>query len=267
MIEETGPPLAPTSGEPETQPSTPQAPAQPVTPDELAVLKARLEEKDNFIGKQTNIVGDLRNEVGYLRSMVEQFQQPRKQEPVETAPERPRQKINWDYPEESIEKLVEERLQAKERAREQEDRQRRATEAQSNFYDGKEAAYREDKKLYEGIETEVEKAIYESYRSGILNERSLANPKTWKRAAQLLRLERGETDRLISHSPTPTRPTQTETPVGRPISTEDVSVEIDEETRRWGREQHLTDKQIEEIIGNEMKAALDGKNKTVRFGR
>lgn len=268
MLEDEGKPAPVEGSEPAATESTPTTPTPTVTPtvtpDETAALKARLEEKESFIGRQSAEVGTLRNEVGYLRSMVEQSQAGRQQVPVEQRPpETARTKINWDDPDGSISRLVEERIQASESQRQKQDMERRASEARSNFYEGKDAAYKTDKRLYEGIEGRVEQALYESYRSGILNERSLANPKTWQRAAQLIRLEGGEYDRLQPPAVQPTRPTQTETPQGRPISTEEVSVEIDDETRRWGRGQGLTDKQIEELIEREMKATSQGLNKTV----
>ena len=253
---EEGTPVTPPSSEPEQTPSAPvQAPAPPVTPDEVAILKARLEEKESFIGKQAN-------EVGYLRSMVEQFQQARTQEPVEQAPERTRQKINWDNPDESIERLVEEKLQAKERAREQSERARRDVEAKSNFYEGRDTAFKENKRLYEGIEDAVSQAVQNAYQSGLINERSLASPRTWKRAAQLILLEQDKLDRLVSTGPTPVKPTATETPVARPISTEEVSYTISEEDRRWGRDQGLSDKQLEELAEIGLKAVAEGKTRT-----
>jgi len=40
----------------------------------------------------------------------------------------------------------------------------------------------------------------------------------------------------------------------------EASIEIDDETRRWGRGQGLSDKQIEELMRKEAKARSEGKN-------
>ena len=260
MEEIAGTPPAVSGGEPAKVESAPPAPAT-ATPDDASLLKARLEEKDSFIGRQANELGSLRNEVGYLRSLVEQAQA-RSQEPVESVPATPtRTKINWDNPDESIDRLVEEKFQARERAREQSDRARRAQVAQANFESAFEQAKRENPKLFEGIDKEVQYAVQNTFQSGLINEYNIT-PKTVKRAAQLIWLEKDSPDRIVPSSPTPVRPTATETPVARPISTEDVSVEIDEETRKWGREQGLNDKQIDELVGNELQAVAKGLNKS-----
>jgi len=261
MLEEHGTP-APGGSEPEPQPQAPAPAPAAVTPEDPGVLKARLEEKESFIGRQSKEIGDLRNQLGYLQSMVEGIQTARPSEPVRETPSPPSGTPAdfFDRPMDYVDRRVEEKLRTIEERRQKQDMDSRAREAQSNFYDGKEQAYKTDKRLYEGIEQEVERALHESYRAGILNERSLASPKTWQRAAQLIHLERGEFDRLTPPAPKPVAATQTETPSGRPMQYGDVSVEVDEDTRRWGRGQGLSDKQIEELIRKEAGARGKGQN-------
>lgn len=258
MDEQEGHPPEETQATPEQEQQTP-APAPQAAPEDLSALKARLEEKESFIGRQSKEIGDLRGELGYLRTMMEGLQSGRQQEP-EPAPQVGTPQFNWENPAESVNRLIEERLKAAEAQRQRTDQERRAREAQVNYYEGKESAYKSDKYLYEGIEQEVERAVYESYRNGILNERSLASPETWKTAAQLIRLRKGEFDRLKPPATKPMTAPQSETPTAKPMRFEDVPITVDEETRRWGRGQGLTDKQIEEIIKGEAQAKAKGQN-------
>jgi len=265
LIDE-GTPTSPPVSEPVTPESPSPAPVAPATPDEAALLKARLEEKDAFIGRQSTELGTLRNELGYLRSMVEQVQQARPQEPVEQPTERTRAKIDWDHPDESLEHWFESKMQARERTREQHEQTRRAQMAEANFSNSWELAKQSDPKLYEGIEDKVRFAVQNTFRSGMLNEYSIT-PKTIKRAAQLIWLEEGKPDKIVPHTPTPTKPIPTETPSGRPISTEEVSVEVSESDYKWGESQGLTRKQTEEIIQKELGEAARGNNRRAIVGR
>jgi len=262
MDEEQGTPAPTEGGEPEKTEAQP-TPTPTVTPDEIAALKARLEEKESFIGRQANELGELRKTTSYLQSLVEQVQQERAREPVEPSPAGTRKKINWDDPDSSIEQLVEEKLAAKESQRQKFEGELRAREAYSAAQDGFTRAVKENPRLYEGIEEKVRNAMQMSWQRGIFTQPwELRNPEAWHSAAALMRFQSKEFDKIAPPAPTPTRPTPTETPTGRPINTEEVSVEIDEETLRWGRGQGLTEKQISELVENEMKAAAQGLNKS-----
>ena len=257
------------SGEPEQQPTT-SAPQG--TPENAETLKARLEEKEKFIGRQANEIGELRAAMGRLQSLVEGQQLERQREPEpEPAPDlgTPHFGWDWDKPVESAEaiaeRVAEKRLRQIEAERAKREAERMAVDAKSSFFEGKEAAFKgPDKHLFEGIEDQVAQLVYESYRNGIINTHSLANPKTWQKAAQLYWLEKGDYSRLVPKPIQPTKPTQTETPAGKPVGTEEFVFEIDEETRRWGHEQGLTDKQIEELYQKELRAVREGKNRATR---
>jgi hypothetical protein len=264
MSEDEGTPAPIEGSEPVEQKESPPSPPPQATPDESAALKARLEEKESFIGRQANELGELRKQTQYLQSMVEQFQMSRNQEPVEQSPPQGTPtKINWDDPDGSIARLVEEKLAAKEAQRQKFDQQRRAQVAYANFNNSWEEAIKRSPKLFEGIEPVVQQSVKNAFQSGIVNEYNIT-PSFIEKAARLILVDKGDFDRLIPQSPKPTRPTETETPTGRPISTEEVSVEIDERTRRFAQEQGLTEKQALEIMQGELKAASQGLNKSVR---
>lgn len=68
----------PTEPEAEAQ-EEPAAPEEPKedTPDEVAALRARLEDKDSFIGRQSNELGELRRQVEELARVQQQQQHQR----------------------------------------------------------------------------------------------------------------------------------------------------------------------------------------------
>ena len=83
------------SGEPEQQPTTP---APQGTPENVEVLRARLEEKEKFIGRQANEIGELRAAMGRLQSLVEGQQLERQREPEpEPAPDLGTPHFGWDW--------------------------------------------------------------------------------------------------------------------------------------------------------------------------
>ena len=249
---------APATQQPEPAPPV-AAPSEAKPAEDASALKARLEEKESFIGRQTNEIGDLRSKLGYLQSQLE-AQERFRETPVERPPtEGTRTKFNWDDPETSVEQIVQARLKAAEEQRTRQDTERRAQVAYSNFTNSWNQATRSDPKLYEGIEDVVRDTVKNSYRSGIVNEYSIT-PDTIKMAAQMIRLQRGENKYFAPPQVSPVRPTESETPGARPMRQEELSVEIDEPTRRFAKERGLTDKQVQEYMQKELKAKVRGQN-------
>jgi len=260
---------------PETAPPEVTAPDKG-TPDKLADIESRLAEKEKYIGQQSNVIGDLRRQLDYLTGQVqataERLNQP-DDEPSAPPEGTPDEFFNRPY--DAVRRVVERELQAERTQRMQEEQARQAQEAQANYYEGRDAAYRGNKRLFDGMEDRVEAAVYGAYRAGALSARSLASTKTWERAAKLILLEQDDQslyERVKQPKVQPTSPVQTETPNGRPRDFGAVSIEIDEETRRWGRnfrdDDHphgLSDKEIEEIVKGELREkAPGGRNRASR---
>jgi hypothetical protein len=239
------------------QPAAPASEGKPA--EDASALKARLEEKESFIGRQTNEIGDLRSKVGYLQSQMEALERLRERPVGQPPAEGTRPKFNWEDPDTSIEQIVQSRLKAAENQRMQQDTERRAQVAYSNFTNSWNQAMKSDPKLYDGIEGIVQETVKNSYRSGIVNEYSIT-PDTIKMAAQMIRLQRGENKYFAPPQVTPVQPTASETPGARPMRQEELSVEIDEGTRRYAKERGLSEKQVQEILQKELKAKAKGQN-------
>ena len=260
----TGHPPEETPATQQPEPAPPAAAPSAATPaEDASALKARLEEKESFIGRQTNEIGDLRSKLGYLQSQIE-AQERFRERPVEQPPvEGTRPKFDLDRfladPENAVEQIVNARLRFSEAQRERQDTERRAQVAYSNFTNAWGRATKEDPKLYEGIESVVQDTVKNSYRSGIVNEYSIT-PETIKMAAQMIRLQRGENKYFAPPQVSPVHPTASETPGARPMRQEELSVEIDEATRRFAKERGLTDKQVQEYMQKELKAKVRGQN-------
>jgi len=266
MEETTGHPPEATPVAPEPQPAPPPAPASEGLPvEDIGALKARLDDKDKFIGRQTNEIGDLRSQLDYLRGHVEALERTRQvPEEEEPTPEEPRPKFNWEDPEASVEQIVQIRLaasmQTAEQQRSQESAAMRAQIAYTNFNNSWAQAVKDDPRLYEGIEGIIQETVKNSYKGGILNEYNIT-PQTIRLAAQMVRLNKGEIDRLSPQRMPPVQPTVSETPTARPMrNQEEVSVEIDDRMRQYGRDKGLSDKQIEDFVKKELDARMKGQN-------
>lgn len=229
------------------------------TPDELVSI---LQEKDRFLGERNREIGDLRTEVGTLRVMMENLaqQQEARTQPTPTM----EQPIEFDYqrPVDSVERIFEKKWQQREQDRQAQEQQRYVAQAQASFYEGKEAALRNNKRLYEGIEGEVEQMVFNAFKGGLINDYSLRNPKTWERAAQLLCLEKGNeyTSRLTTPAPKAVTPTATEIPGAGEMVTEE-SFELNSELRDLAKELKLTEKEAKENMAKEAEAMARGEHR------
>jgi len=273
MEEPTGTGQPATAPEPQTGQSA-APPETPVVPDkfqgksaqEIAQAYSELEKR---LGSQSEEVGQLRDKLSYMQGMVEQgFQRPQAQEA--TPPPGPKWNIDPDAffqkPVDNVDMIVQQRIKEYEERQQAENKRRDEEEAKSNYQEGMDMAYRQNKRLYEGIEQATANLVYESYRRGAINKSSLRNPKTWEMCAKNIWLAKDDLSRLVSPSLRPVTATQTESPqAGKPQSFEEAPPEVDEETRRFWKEQGLSEKEGMEVMRKEMEAVATKKNWSRRY--
>jgi len=202
------PVTAPTQGEPQ-EPTGEPAPqvAQP-SPTPTIVIP------DKFKGKSAEDVyasylesekekGRLAQELGEQRRITQWLteeklraaQQAQEQPPQEqTKPE-----FDWEKPLETIDERVERKLAEREAAQKYYQRQNVFQRAAVAHDEGK-AAMTKNPKLYEGIEGEVEQAVFQGLapyaNQGYDVSEALRNPKTWEQAAAFMRIQKSQYDRL-----------------------------------------------------------------------
>lgn len=181
------------------------------TPDDLIRM---LEEREQSISKQGAEVGDLRKEIERTREEMRALELERRAresmgaQPQGFAPPEPKRPTldeeAWDYqrPVTSTAKIVDQMVRAeldrREQSRMQYEQQVRFERAKMNFVEGRDAAYSNKTPLYEGIEGTVENALYAAWADGRIHDDDLRRPKTWETMAQLIRLNRGEVDKLTA---------------------------------------------------------------------
>jgi len=206
--------------------------------------------------------------LSYMQGMVEQgFQRPQAQEAI--PPPGPKWNIDPDAffqkPVDNVDMIVQQRIKEYEERQKAENQKRDEAEAKANYLEGRDSAYKQNKRLFEGIEQNVDNLLYESYRMGAVSKQSLRNPKTWERAAQLVWLEKGDVSKIAPSGPRPVTATQTENPqAGKPMSIDEAPLEADEATRKFWEEQGLSEKEGMEQLRNELKAKAAGLNRSYR---
>ena len=264
----------PASPAPEPQEGqTPPTPGTPALPDkfqgksaeEIASAYLEVERK---LGAQSDEVGQLRNELAYMKGMVEQgFQKTQAQEAT------PQVGTRWNIdpdtfyqkPVDSVDLIVQQRIKEYETQRQQEEQKREEAEAQANYLRGREGAFRQSPKLFEGIEKDVENLVYASYKNKAVNKWSLSDPETWTTAAQLVWLKRKDFNRIIPQSPKPVSAVQTENPqAGRPLSIEEMPIEVSQELRDFWKAEGLSEKEGMEQLKREMEAKAQGLNRSYK---
>jgi hypothetical protein len=114
------------------------------------------------LGGKAKEIGDLKNNLAYSDQLRElAMQRAREEQPAQA--EEPKADWNFEKPIESVEQIVRRELDAREKKRQESDLQRVKAEAQSNYAEGRSLAMRQNPELFEGVEREVEDAIYKSY--------------------------------------------------------------------------------------------------------
>ncbi len=250
-----------TVGQPQAESPSPatETPAQPVT-QTPPIQEEKLPEK--FAGKSAEEIashylelekklGEQGREIGELKAQrVPQYQPQPQWYPQPSYPPEPRVEFDYGKPEESVERIVEKRLEQERQNRATYEVQRQEQEARLNYESGKDVAVKGNPRLYEGIEPQVEQAIQMAYRQYGLHPAALRDPRVWERAAQNIRLERGEFDRLTKPGVQPPQPSHTAVP-NQTRTEARVGVELDDDIRHLAKELKLSEQEAREIIEKE----------------
>lgn len=230
------------------------------SPDELVAI---INEQNRHIGKQGNALGEvqtLKQNLAELRDYVVQAAQQREQyrqqaQPHQAAPPEP--EFDLTNPAPYIYNIANRIVEEREQRRTAYEQQRSAQDAQANYYEGRDAAFTRNPGLFEGIEGAVEQAVRGSYQTGILTPAMLRSQKTWEMAAKVLRIERGEDEKLAAPRRQAVKAVDVEKP-GRGAGTEDEEIVLDEYDREEMHRLGLTEKEAKENIRIALRARREG---------
>lgn len=249
------------------EPKPKDQPPEPTIPKEYegkspADLIKMVTDVQKELGGKAKEVGDLRNNLAFseqLRGMAEQ--RVRMVQPTQQPEE---QKPTWDFQEpiESVEKIVDQRLNARERVAQQYNVQRVREEAQANYAEGRSMSMKRNPELYKGIEREVEDAVYEGFQRGHAKLNDLKSPDAWDIVAKMIHLRDNRIERLQPAAvqpvetiggqlPTPAPPGTTE----KPFTDLDYT---DRETQKMVEQYDLTKEEAEKIIKSEQERVAKG---------
>lgn len=256
------PPAA--SGEP--QPSPPVTVTDPFANKTTDELKKMLNDAQDMINRQAGELGTARNRAELVEQrLLEELALRNQPEPEPTAVPQPAPAWDYDKPVDSTRVIIRDELSRWQKDRAKEEQQRYMNEAKSCFFEGRENAYNSNKKLYEGIEQIVETALIGSHRNNQIDNAALRNPKLWERTAQLIRLDRGELDRIVPPRVSPVSAVPGQLPIGAKPQDFGVSSEpeiiLDEGDYRFMREEGITEAQARERIKKELDAVKRGANR------
>lgn len=179
----------------EPEPTNDDKPKGP-TPDEfIANAKA-------LIDRQGNELGTLRQEVERMREERRLEQEQRLREAQYLRKEEPEPEADFDYtkPRESVRKVVEpwlqQELDRRDQARQQYEMQMRYEQAKANFFEGQERVFSRRDPIYEGIEKDVSDTVWRGIAQGTIIPEQARNEQTWETAAAIVRVLRGERDKI-----------------------------------------------------------------------
>lgn len=188
-------------------------------------------------------------------------------------------KLEWDYekPVESTQKVVAGMMAAQSMGQTMKEHNTNISRAKSAFDRGSKIAIANNKKLFSGIEKQAKDFVYNYYNDNFLQQGVpvddvLITEEPYVKAAQNIRIENQEFDKLQADKPTPVSPAITEHPSGAypaPGKGEKRNLKLDyndDEVRRIMKDygepgKPLTRKQAEEIIAETQEAIEKGEFK------
>ena len=233
---------------------------EPQLPDEfkgksVAELAKEIEDSRKALLEKERQVQDLSYKFEYLDNLQRQRNQTREAEPSFQQRE-PEVQFDWDYdkPVDSVRKVVE--LERKKWEKEQtgKEQQRQAQEAIACYAEGKRTAFKQFSGLMAGIEKEVEQAVFESYRAGIISPYMMRTIDPWVTAAQLIHLRNGQIDRIKS-AIQPMKASSEELPTSGRSTVGESSVPVldfyDRETREIMEKMGHSREEAEKIVKEE----------------
>jgi hypothetical protein len=222
-----------------------------------AELVEHIRNQEKLIGKQSNDVGqikELRQQLNSLGEYVQSLQRP----PERQQQQQPEPQFDITDPNGWLKANMAREMNQLRQELAARDNQRYQTDAQTNWNRGKSSFFTDQNKyLYEGIETEVENVIRGSAVKGVISPQDLADPQTWQTAAQLLRLQRGEMDRLQKKAGMSA--VNVEKPGNSKIQDEDDIV-LDDNDRDFMRKNNISEKEAKERIRIALNAERTGKS-------
>jgi hypothetical protein len=206
-------------------------------------LAAMLVEKESFIGKQATEIGrvrELAEQVNYLRGALES--RPIQEAP--TPPHVPAAQFDFTNPEGYIEQKMNEKLGKFQQEYQRREAENYARSARINFDRGRQAAIKGEPELFNGIEQEVGAALAQQVKAGALAPELLGDPSTWTYAAALIRLMRGEREKIVPAKRQGMAAVDLGTAQKPRSAADDDDVQLSEEDRRWAREQGYDEKTL-----------------------
>lgn len=194
-----------------------------------AELRKILAEQEKRMGEMSTRIDEFKGNAEYWRNKADAIDRERQVyahrafERTQVPPDKPDQQapqFNWEKPVESVDSVVQKRLEERDRV----SNQRKIVEVQEAakmaFQDGFKRAVRENPRLFESdaFQNEVVDFMYNFYspyaNSGVPVDRYVGNPDIWKKVAQNKRLENNQFDHLQPEKIDPVSPTATNIPAG-----------------------------------------------------
>lgn len=240
-----------------TKDDEPEKPAEGGEPSTPGDLPEKLKNYESVIGRQGQELDNLRRELEAFREEQRRQAEERRfyerqwQQPSDIIPE---DQFDFNKPVTSTREIIRREIEARDRAV----YERNAQQAQvmyrdmvnNSYVEGRHRAIASRNPVYNGIEQDVEQLIWGGLASGKIEPRYAASEETWRMAAGLVRLQRGELDKL---APSPgVAPDSGDVPMqikGRPGVGSDIS--LNEDTQRIMKGFGLNAEDARKIIAEE----------------
>lgn len=226
------------------------------SPEELVAI---INEQNRQIGRQGNALGEisaLRQGLADVQNLIASGWRPQQDRYQPEQQQRsPEPEFDFSNPVPQVERIVHNVVGAYEQRRMAAEQARMMAEAQMNFAEGRDSVYSQHPELFQGIEREVEQAVGLAFLNKTITAAMLRSPKTWTLAANVLRMERGEGDKIsIRRS---VKPVDIEKP-GRSSGRDEDEIVLTDEDRDEMRRLGFSEKEAKENIRYALKARAQG---------
>ena len=173
----------------------------------VSELAKIINDKDTHIGERDKTLGDLKSRVSQYDNYYALQQQQAQQAQQAAAPVENKDEFDYDKPLSSVDKRIDEKLgkfqEQLANAYGTQEKQR----AYGNYVRGRDDSFKQNPKLFKGIEEPVATAMEFAYKNRIFTAEDMADPKKWAQTARVQRAlydEGNSVQGAVSATPTET---------------------------------------------------------------
>ena len=205
------------------------------------------------VGKLRGEIDDMKNTASYYQNMAQDLQRKSEQGGKPEGEAAPDLTGFYDNPLPLMQKVIQGELKKDRETRGKAEKEQEYKRASMNFATGRGKAMKDNPELLSGIESQLEKGMWQYYQNGNVTVDELRDSKTWENGARMIHMANENWDRIVPPKVEPVSPTPTEKPgaAKTPSEEEAPKMELDafgEEMRDHALKGGMEEKDFNKLV-------------------